>query len=1245
MKSKKTKLITSLSTLTATATAVPIAVTSCATTKNDVNDDSIGTSDAAVNINDLFWNLAPSFTTNEKDKVTAQIWQDNASLVQQYSTITTYVTVDITNETATTFDVTLTPDGTNFSGNPITWTAQYITSTKVITITTTPEIPATLQADGTERDYTLSATLEGTTLDLSQCTVTAETSNEEVMTAEIKDSNATLALTPKNGAAITLTITVANADKTGYGTITSSILVKATQVEPIAYEDLLTLKTNNNLVEGQQYRINDFVTTTNGKVAGTSSGAGVVAGKSAGHPFDIVVTATSSNTLSEDATVKPRAGESYFDGCNLAAWQIKYCLENDTVHYEWADDTIDAQGKHNGKGVIYWMKDEFNNECSYDFKNIKFYNKDTTTGDDYYYTFSTASAGGNDLDTSLSATYFVHDNVIKPNQIHSGGKYFLQVNRIHFFGSNIFSNTIGNFSFACDFLNISGSIRSNEIGDSFFNNSVGSGFSYNKVSSYRINTTFGNSITYSTFGSMKNTDTNPQTFGNSITECEFGNLCSALTVGNNVSNCSVGNDCTTITIGNNVTGTAIGDSCTNINILNQTANSFANNTIKNGCKYLTFNDVNFSNNTIIDTSGTSANPITFNKARQDATFINGVEQPQAIKSISYKELYALVNSKDLVVGQQYRINDYTATTNINLNNISSANNKFDVIVTATSTNTFSENAKAIKNAADTYFPATTKFDAWEIKYCFGNDTSRFSWADSQLDAKGNPTGKGVIYYMKDEFGNEVGYDFKNIQYKVESQTYFTFAVEGETAGTYVDGSLNGTTNNIRDNKIASYYDATSSSYALNEIYFKGKNVYNNTFDKGCRNITFDENSSGIANVYKNTFGLSCAENTFGFNVYTNTFDDDFINNTVCSNFRGNTFGKMCSNNIFNNGNTEAADADAVTYVYNNTFGTNIKYITVNVNDKVQFNNNTIYNTSNIAITHSCVNQYINNGSVVKPEQNTYTASMLSWTPTPTKDVTSKAQLVLSTWYGYVKISEVSWEVVTTQTSTELAATVDDESDILSITPTTNGTFNLVVNAKINNVVVATLSETVIVAAAAVNTMTIGSGAQAGTYTLSSTISPNVFCGSTYTIPLAESGSITITDPTTITELKLPQADTSITSISNDFLKGTTNLVHLDLSGLASVTTIGNNFLSGSSHLVALDLSALTALTSIGENFCSDMSSLYLLIAPNQDPTSVTTSNVNFLGGSTFLSIIHAGDYVTQYKQTSPWSNFANKIVN
>jgi hypothetical protein len=51
-----------------------------------------------------------------------------------------------------------------------------------------------------------------------------------------------------------------------------------------------------------------------------------------------------------------------------------------------------------------------------------------------------------------------------------------------------------------------------------------------------------------------------------------------------------------------------------------------------------------------------------------------------------------------------------------------------------------------------------KLEAWQLKYCLDNDTSRFAWAD-------NVNGKGVIYRMVDEFNNDVPYDFKNIQFK------------------------------------------------------------------------------------------------------------------------------------------------------------------------------------------------------------------------------------------------------------------------------------------------------------------------------------------------------------------------------------------------------------------------------------------------------------------------------------------------
>ena len=122
----------------------------------------------------------------------------------------------------------------------------------------------------------------------------------------------------------------------------------------ITYAELKTLRDNSQLVEGQYYRITDFVTTVDQEDA-----------RSAGHRFDIIVLATSSNTLNENALAAKHAEDTYFNNSNLDAWELKYDLDNDKSKYAWADET-------NGKGVIYYMKDEFNNECSYDFKNIQF---------------------------------------------------------------------------------------------------------------------------------------------------------------------------------------------------------------------------------------------------------------------------------------------------------------------------------------------------------------------------------------------------------------------------------------------------------------------------------------------------------------------------------------------------------------------------------------------------------------------------------------------------------------------------------------------------------------------------------------------------------------------------------------------------------------------------------------------------------------------------------------------------------
>lgn len=122
----------------------------------------------------------------------------------------------------------------------------------------------------------------------------------------------------------------------------------------ITYSNLVALRTGGNLVPGQYYRITDYVTTT----ADAES-------RSVGHLFDVIVLALDESHLSEEAFATHHDGDTYFANSALDAWRIWYCLDNDTTRFAWADTT-------NGKGVIYRMIDEYDNDVPYDFKNIQF---------------------------------------------------------------------------------------------------------------------------------------------------------------------------------------------------------------------------------------------------------------------------------------------------------------------------------------------------------------------------------------------------------------------------------------------------------------------------------------------------------------------------------------------------------------------------------------------------------------------------------------------------------------------------------------------------------------------------------------------------------------------------------------------------------------------------------------------------------------------------------------------------------
>ena len=245
----------------------------------------------------------------------------------------------------------------------------------------------------------------------------------------------------------------------------------------------------------------------------------------------------------------------------------------------------------------------------------------------------------------------------------------------------------------------------------------------------------------------------------------------------------------------------------------------------------------------------------------------------------WSDLKLMRDAGTLIPGQQYRIMDYVATV-ANDANARSANHPFDLIVVADSESKLNEKARAIRHSGDTYFPASVKFEAWQVWYCLDNDTNRFAWADTT-------NGKGVVYRLIDEWSNDCPYDFKGIQFKAYGDTdnvwRYTFDSGSESGNT--DYSLDGgvvTGNFVYGNVIRTLSEADVGQ-RLNIIVFKGAGCYSNTFGNSCASNTFGESCSS------NTFGNSCASNTFGNSCASNTFGES------CS---SNTFGNSCSSIVF-----------------------------------------------------------------------------------------------------------------------------------------------------------------------------------------------------------------------------------------------------------------------------------------------------------------------------------------------------------
>ena len=288
-------------------------------------------------------------------------------------------------------------------------------------------------------------------------------------------------------------------------TLSSGGGIAETMIET-TYAELKNMRDNGTLTPGMWYRITDYECTTTQENT-----------ISAGNKFDVIVLATGTNSLSEQARAinhTPQEGETdYFANNNLSAWQIWYCLDNDTMRFAWADDT-------NGKGVIYRMIDEWSNDVPYDFKNIKFKSPlDINTYPYFYYTFASKNVEDN-TDNSLDIINYCCCNTIK-----LAYEEILYLNCNLFIGADISENSLDfncNYNFfeeGSTYITLGKGCSNNIFRPGCFSIILGDQCNGNKLGKGCDNITFGRSCNNNNLGEQCSSFL----FGDDCSSNKFGN--------------------------------------------------------------------------------------------------------------------------------------------------------------------------------------------------------------------------------------------------------------------------------------------------------------------------------------------------------------------------------------------------------------------------------------------------------------------------------------------------------------------------------------------------------------------------------------------------------------------------------------------------------------------------------------------------------------------------------------------------
>lgn len=424
-------------------------------------------------------------------------------------------------------------------------------------------------------------------------------------------NNGTLTIQGNGTAASTFTAnqsgnTTLNVKGSGITIVTRSaadeITIESKNLVETTWTNLKSLRDSSQLVPGRFYRITDYTCTT--ITTNTSS---------AGHVFDIIVLALENNKLSEEAWAALHSGDTYFASNNLSAWKLWYCLDNDTNRFAWADST-------NGKGVIYRMIDEFENDVSYDFKNILFTDSSETPKYTSAYTFNYIQSGaGKDASLLGTASKSCHNNIIKKYINSSSRKQELNFNV--FCSRNVLFNCLLNtFDEDCYSNTFGRSCFNNVFGNVCHHNTFGENCHHNIFSCGCTGNTFNNSCDTNIFsyGCANNTfgkTCQGNTFGTTCISNTFGNICISNRFSNNCRSNIFGNACRNNTFGNGCQGNIFGDTC----FSNTFGNDCYDNTFGRNCSFNKFNS-GCASNTFGDSSST-INACVFNELDNGCSFL------------------------------------------------------------------------------------------------------------------------------------------------------------------------------------------------------------------------------------------------------------------------------------------------------------------------------------------------------------------------------------------------------------------------------------------------------------------------------------------------------------------------------------------------------------------------------------------------------------------------------------------------